>query len=219
MKNLQLLFMALTLQANLGITACFADTPATSAREAKTATEQRVSPSKSAIETSSEEEIQVPKNYGHGSTMLSSSQVKIHCTAPHAACSESAQVLDIVKDYYKSLSEHDFAAISKHIDEHCTKFDQTTGKLIVGREAIIEDIKQQLEKSAPGSKRPLLSFTIDHPYAHVLGDNAVVTFTAYKEFGGEHPQKYESRCTDIFKREGSSWMKISYRSNWKEINL
>jgi hypothetical protein len=208
--------MALTLQANLGITACFADTPAVA--PAAKPTEQKVSSTASATETS-EEEIQVPKNYGHGSTMLSSSQVKIHCTAPHAACSESADVLDIVKNYYKSLSEHDYTAIGKHIDEHCTKFDQTTGKLIVGREAILADIKEQLEKSAPGSKRPLVSFTIDHPYAHVAGDNAVVTFTAFKEFGGDHPQKYESRCTDIFKREGSSWMKISYRSNWKEINL
>jgi hypothetical protein len=214
-KNLQILFMALTLQANLGITACFAESPAAAAPEA-TVTKTKVSVG---TETPEEEEAKAPKNYGHGSTLLSSSQCKIHCTAPHAACSESAEVLHIVQGYYKSLSEHDFDAISKVIDEHCTKFDQASGKLIVGRAAILEDIKRQLEKAGPGSKRPLLSFTIDHPYAHVSGDNAVVTFTAFKEFGGEHPQKYESRCTDIFKREGNSWMKISYRSNWKEINL
>lgn len=215
MKNLQLLFMALTLQANLGVTACLADTAATSAPATKTITQTS---SATANETN-EEEVQQPKNYGHGSTLLSSSQCKIHCTAPHAACSESADVLNIVQDYYKSLSEHDFNAIGKHIDEHCTKYDQATGKLIVGREAILEDIKRQVEKSAPGSQRPLISYTIDRPYAHVTGDNAVVTFTAFKEFGGDHPQKYESRCTDIFKREGKSWMKISYSSNWKEISL
>ena len=166
-----------------------------------------------------EEEVKAPKNYGHSSTLLSSSQCQIKCTAPHAACSESADVLKIVQDIYKSLSERDFPSIAKHLDEHCTKFDQGTKKTIVGREAIIEDLKEQLEKVGPGSATPLLSYTIDRPYAHVLNDTAVVTFTAYKEFGGAHPKKYESRCTDIFKREGSTWMKISYSSNWKETSL
>ncbi len=209
MKNIHLLCLTVALQSSFGITAAFA-ADGTAPEPQKVAT---------ARADGGDEEVQLPKNFGHSSSLVSTSQCKINCTAPHAACSESAQVLSIVQDMYKALSEHDLAAVGKHIDENCTKFDQGTGKLIVGRQAILDDLKTQLEKLGPDSKTPLLSYTIDHPYAHVSGDNAVVTFTAYKELGGDHPKKFESHCTDIFKREGTSWMKISYRSNWKEINL
>ena len=209
MKINHLLCLTVAVQTGFGLTAAHAaDT-----------TETKTTTVASARVQGSEEEIQLPKNFGHASSLMSSSQCKINTTAPHAACSESAQVLGVVQDIYKSLSEHDLDAVGKHIDENCTKFDQATGKLIVGRKAILEDMKEQLEKVAPGTKTPLLSYTIDRPYAHVKDDTAVVTFTAFKEFGGEHPKKFESHCTDIFKREGSSWMKISYRSNWKEISL
>jgi hypothetical protein len=223
----------MAIQANFGATGAFADTAhaaATASNNAASTADTTSAADKEGPEStsgqkaaarnaSSEEEVVTPKNFSRASTIVSTSQCKINCTAPHAACSGSAEVLSIVQNIYKALSERDFDAIGKYIDENCTKFDQATGTVIVGRKAIIEDLKNQMAKLGPGSKTPLLSYTIDHPYAHVSGDNAVVTFTAFKELGGEHPQKFESHCTDIFKREGNSWMKISYRSNWKEISL
>ncbi|HEY9756991.1 MAG TPA: nuclear transport factor 2 family protein [Oculatellaceae cyanobacterium] len=211
MKLLHLLCLTVAGQTAFGMSPSFAADTTTST--------QTVASARTAAAEQGEEEIQPPKNYGRASTVVSSSQCKINCTAPHAACSESAEVLKIVQDIYKSLSERDFDSIAKHLDANCTKFDRSTKQTIVGRDAIISDLKEQLEKVGPGSATPLLSYTIDHPYAHVSNDTAVVTFTAYKEFGGTHPKKYESRCTDIFKKEGNTWMKISYSSNWKETNL
>jgi hypothetical protein len=215
LKNLLLLTLSIFCQANL------TSTQALAGAVSSTSSQDIVVPNLSTYQPASEVdvEIQLPKNFGHSSSLISSSQCEIKCNSPHAACSESARVLSIEEQIHKSISERDFNTVGKYIDDHCTKFDQGTGKLIVGKKAILEDLERQLDKAGRNSKTPLLSYTIDHPYAHVTGDNAVVTFTAFREFGGARPQKFESHCTDIFKREGDSWKKISYRSNWKEINL
>jgi ketosteroid isomerase-like protein len=162
-------------------------------------------------------ELQPSVRFIKGSTIESSTHTKIKCMDPHACCEESAKIIDIVQQMYKAYSERDLEALGKYLDPNCTTFDQGTKKLIVGREAILTEIKNWLNKNAADEKSPLLSYTIEHPYCEVNGDNAVVTFTARKEIGGEHPKKFQSRCLDVFKKENGSWLRTHYRSNWKEV--
>ncbi|HEY9730650.1 MAG TPA: nuclear transport factor 2 family protein [Drouetiella sp.] len=142
--------------------------------------------------------------------------VKISCVNPHAACAESEKVLDTLKVLFRAYSKGDLETAGKYMDDDCTTFDESSKSLIVGRKAVLEDMRTKIH-GWEVSDSPLISYTMEHPYAKVDGDMAVVSFVAFKEFGGKHPQKFKSHCTDIFKKEDGKWKKLHYRSNWKEV--
>lgn len=157
-----------------------------------------------------------PKGTDYQGWEVDSAGVKISCTNPHAACVESEKVLDTLKILFSAYSKGDFETAGKYMDEDCTTFDEATKTLIVGRKAVLADLKQKIH-GWEISDSPLTSYTMERPYAKVDGDMAVVSFLAIKEFGGKHPQKFKSHCTDIFKKEDGRWKKVHYRSNWKEV--
>lgn len=144
--------------------------------------------------------------------------VKISCVNPHAACAESEQVLDTLKVLFKAYSKGDLDTAAQYMDNDCTTFDEATKTLIVGKTAVLDDMKKKIH-GWEVSDSPLTAYTMEHPYAKVTGDMAVVSFVAFKTFGGKHPQKFKSHCTDIFKKEEGKWKKLHYRSNWKEVAL
>jgi len=138
------------------------------------------------------------------------------CIDPHAACSESEQVLETLKAYVQAASRSDFVTCAKYMDDGCTTFDDTTKELIVGKQAVLDDLKKRLIRYS-SKDDPLILYTIEHPYAKVTGDLAVVTFCSTKKFGGIKPKVFQSRCTDIFQKEDGIWKKVHYRSAWKEV--
>jgi len=142
--------------------------------------------------------------------------VKISCTNPHAACTESEKVLDTLKILFKAYSKGDLDTAGQYMDDDCTTFDEASKTLIVGRKAVLDDLRQKIH-GWEVSDSPLIAYTMEHPYAKVDGDMAVVSFVAIKEFGGKNPKKFKSHCTDIFKKEDGKWKKVHYRSNWKEV--
>lgn len=157
-----------------------------------------------------------PSETGYQGWEVDASGVKISCTNPHAACVESEQVLDTLKILFRAYSKGDLETAGQYMDDDCTTFDEASKTLIVGRKAVLDDLKKKLH-GWEVSDSPLTAYTMEHPYAKVTGDMAVVSFVAIKEFGGKHPQKFKSHCTDIFKKEDGKWKKLHYRSNWKEV--
>lgn len=158
------------------------------------------------------------KETGYQGWEVDAAGVKISCVNPHAACAESEKVLDTFKVLFRAYSRGDLETAGQYMDDDCTTFDEASKSLIVGRKAVLEDMKHKIH-GWEVSESPLIAYTMEHPYCRVDGDMAVVSFVAFKEFGGKHPQKFKSHCTDIFKREGGKWKKLHYRSNWKEVAL
>lgn len=148
-------------------------------------------------------------------TDLSDVSKKINCVGAHAACKESEHVIAILKKIAHYYTEGNFEEISKYLSKDVTTFDEGRHKLIIGRQAVIDDIKQRWE-DAHANGSPVVSFTIYHPYAKVTGDQAVVTFKAVKTVGGKEPQTFSSRSTDVFIKEDGTWKKLHYISNWKK---
>jgi hypothetical protein len=102
------------------------------------------------------------------------------------------------------------------MDEGCTTYDANTKREVVGREAIISDVKLKIAEEEAKSKAPILSYKIDRPFAKVTGDTAVVCFVLIKELGGAHPQRFEEHCTDVFAKHGEEWKKLNFRGDgWK----
>lgn len=149
--------------------------------------------------------------------ILKFKECAVQCVDPHSSCPESEKVIETLENYYKALSKGDYATVAEYMDEGCTTIDEGKHKVVSGRENVIADIKQRLERYK-NSDSPLISYTIERPYAHVTGDTAIVTFRAIKEFGGKHPSKFESRCTDIFAKRGDKWIKMHYRCKWKQMS-
>jgi ketosteroid isomerase-like protein len=143
---------------------------------------------------------------------------RVNCVDPHPDCEESQKVIDTLKLIYEAYGRDDLAAVAPYIDDNCTTFEEDTKKLIIGKKAVLEEVQKRLDQYRNDKESPLLSFTIERPYAEVKGDMAVVTFIAYKQFGGKHPQKYESHCTDIFVKKDGKWLKAHYRSNWQPVS-
>ncbi|MBC8000685.1 MAG: DUF4440 domain-containing protein [Leptolyngbya sp.] len=144
---------------------------------------------------------------------------KVSCIDPHHGCDESAKVVEVVKELTNALASGNLEKAAPFFDEHCTTFDKGSHKMITGKEAVLKDIQTRLILHNPNSQEPLKAYTIDHPYAFVHGDTATVTFVAYKEYGGAHPSKMKSQCTDIFVKRGDQWKKLHYRSDWKRVKM
>jgi ketosteroid isomerase-like protein len=155
-----------------------------------------------------------------GETLISqdkSAACKIKCLDPHACCAEAQKVIDLLNLLAKAFSEGDIATYEKYLDDNCTTFDESTHKLVSGKKNVITELMRKFADFAPDGKRPLLSFTIDQPYAKVNGDTCVVTFIAMRELGGKHPIKESSNTTDVFIKKDGQWKKLHYRSHWKKV--
>lgn len=148
------------------------------------------------------------------------SEADVSCINPHLACPEAGEVIDTLKQIAKVYSAGDFSKLSDYLDNDITTFDDKKKKLIVGKKAVMEWVREQWDKSK-SEGNPVESYTIDHPFAQVRGDTAIVTFRAVKRFGGKKPKAFASQCTDIFVKHTpqDGWKKLHYRTHWKEISI
>ena len=138
--------------------------------------------------------------------------------APYSCDEEASKVVALVEKITRALAHRDFNAMAQYMDERCTTYDESTRKLVVGRDAVIADVKRKLKEEEQRVHEPITQFTIDRPFARIKGDEAVVCFVLIKELGGQHPKRYESGCTDIFVKKDGEWKKLHYRGDdWKLI--
>lgn len=147
-------------------------------------------------------------------------EADVSCINPHLVCPEAGEVIDTLKQIAKVYSAGDFSKLSEYLDNDITTFDDKKKKLIVGKPAVMEWVREQWDKSK-SEGNPVESYTIDHPFAQVRGDTAIVTFRAVKRFGGKKPKAFASQCTDIFVKHTpqEGWKKLHYRTHWKEISI
>ncbi len=136
---------------------------------------------------------------------------------PHPACSESSVVIDTVEKFNHSYTHGDFKTCAELIEDNCTTFDDVTKKLIVGRQAILDHMKEKWAAHAPSSNAPLASFDITTPYAEVKGDTATVIYVAVKKYGGEYPAKFESHINCVYVKKDGHWLMSHYKSSWKRV--
>ncbi|HMO21568.1 MAG TPA: nuclear transport factor 2 family protein [Candidatus Melainabacteria bacterium] len=155
--------------------------------------------------------------FAEGTEEPAADNSRVSCLSPHAACEESKMVIETLMKVSKTYSQGDFEAFSKYLDDDVTVFDDTKKKLIVGKKAVL-DYVEKIWKDSHVGPNPVISYTIEHPYAKVNGDTAVVTFKAVKVIGGtKNPGKYESKSTDIFVKKHGEWKKLHYVSHWKKV--
>lgn len=147
-------------------------------------------------------------------------ETSVSCINPHLVCPEAGEVIDTLKQIAKVYSAGDFNKLAEYLDNDITTFDDKKKKLIVGKAAVMEWVREQWDKSK-SEGNPVESYTIDHPFAQVRGDTAIVTFRAVKRFGGKKPKAFASQCTDIFVKHSpdEGWKKLHYRTHWKEISI
>jgi len=145
-----------------------------------------------------------------------SAACEITCVSPFPTDAEGDRVIAVIESITKALAERKFDQMMTYMDEGCTTYDGNTKRSVVGREAIVADVKQKILAEEAKSKAPILSYSIDRPFAQVNGDTAVVCFVLVKTLGGAHPQKFEEHCTDVFVKRGQDWKKLNFRSDsWK----
>lgn len=177
--------------------------------------EQAAVESKAAVNDTPAEEKETAKDPAD----LTEISKKINCVGGNAHCKESERVIAILQKIAHYYTEGNFDEMSKYLSKDVTTVDKGRHKLIVGRQAVLDDIKQRWQ-DAHANGSPVVAYTIYHPYAKVTrmptGDQAVVTFRAVKTVGGKEPQTLSSFCTDVFIKEDGTWKKLHYVSNWKK---
>ncbi len=142
---------------------------------------------------------------------------RVTCHEPHPSCSESARVIDTRGQLTQLINDGTFTAMGEYFDDGVTTFIEDTKKLIVGKDAVIADIKQRYERQNKGAGH-MLSYTIEQPYAEVTGNRAEVTFVAKKVLAGVHPVDMESHSTEVFVKDGDRWKTLHYRGAWKKVS-
>lgn len=165
-----------------------------------------------------EPEVKIPKNFAHTSTKVSNTNCKIKCLDPHAPTEEAAAVIDVLQKIYIAYADKDLSYFEHHLAQDCTTFYEGDQKVILGKKAALEDIKEWTDKEAKVTDAPLMEIVLEHPYCNVNEGHAVITFTAFKEIGGAHPGKFKSHVNDVFKKNRGTWELLThFRSNWKEV--
>jgi ketosteroid isomerase-like protein len=151
-------------------------------------------------------------------TVTKAGVCQIKCVDPVFCCSESQKVIAEINEMAAAYTHGDLKAYEKYLDNGCTMFDEATHKLIAGKQATLEHLKESFAKHAPGGPDPLKGYTIDQPFAKVVKpDTCVVTFFATKEIGGEHPRKERAHVTDVFVKRGHEWKKLSWSGTWLPV--
>jgi hypothetical protein len=140
---------------------------------------------------------------------------EVRCVDPHAYCEQSEQVLQILQKLIVAYSQGDIKTYEKYLDDNCSMFMEGTKQLISGKANVIDHLKQSFTRNLPTGKTPLVSFTIDQPFAKVTNDTCVVTFFATKEIGGAHPHKERAHITDVFVKRDNDWKKLHWSGNWE----
>jgi ketosteroid isomerase-like protein len=148
---------------------------------------------------------------------LQKSPVRFACLNHHPDCPEAEQVIQTLALYAKAYVSQDYKTCSEYMAEGITTFDERSKKLIVGREAVLADMKERLDKAAPDSDSPLESYTIDNPVALVNGNTATVCCIGIKVYGGKHPRTMESHSSYVFVKEDGKWKKSHFRTDWKQV--
>ncbi len=172
--------------------------------------------SRSTLGEAYENKIQAHSNMHDRELAAASKEVTVKCVQPHACCEESKKVIETLQTMVKALNNHDWTTYETYLDEHCSTFDENTKKLIAGKENVLAEMRAKIAKYQ-SEGHPFVHVTIDHPYAKVIGDTAVVTLKAIREYGGKHPFKEECKVTDIFVKHGDTWKKCHFRGAWKRV--
>jgi len=149
---------------------------------------------------------------------LQKSPIKFACINHHPNCDEAEQVIQTLALYAKAYVSQDYKTCAEYMTDGITTFDENSKKLIVGKEAVLADMKHRLDKSAPDSDSPLLSYTIDNPVAQVKGNSACVSCIGIKVYGGKHPRTMESHSSYVFIKEDGKWKKNHFRTDWKQVD-
>jgi ketosteroid isomerase-like protein len=144
-------------------------------------------------------------------------QVKFACINHHPNCAESEHVIQTLAMYAKAYVSQDYKTCAEYMSDNITTFDEHSKKLISGKQAVLADMKERLDKSAPDSDSPLLSYTIDNPVAEVTGNSACVSCIGIKVYGGKHPRTVESHSSYVFVKEEGKWKKQHFRTDWKQV--
>jgi ketosteroid isomerase-like protein len=144
-------------------------------------------------------------------------QCKVSCGDQlNEECEESKKVIETLRKIFEAYGRHDMKTAGEYVADDCTGFDDAK-KLLVGKKAVLENLEKSLESAEKDKQSPLLSYTIEKPYAQVTGDTAIVSFVAYKSYGGKRPHSMVSRSTDIFVKRDGKWLGSHYRRSWKEL--
>ena len=145
----------------------------------------------------------------------------VKCNDPHPACSESAKVIETLNQLTQLINDGDFKSMAEYFDDGVTTFNEDNKRLIIGKEAVIADLKERYSANKKLDGK-LVSYTIDRPYAEVNGNRAVVTFVAKKvlahNHGIEHAIEMESHSTEVFVKEDGKWKTLHYRGAWKKLS-
>lgn len=147
----------------------------------------------------------------------------IKVTKPYASSegeasqAEAQDVIDVLQTMGKAYARGDIAEYIKHLDDHCSVFDEHKNQMVEGKQAVIAALTEKFAKRSQTGSEHILSYTIDQPYVKVNGKTAVVTYRAIEEVGEPHPRKLEGFMSDVFEKEDGHWMKVHQRAVWKRI--
>jgi hypothetical protein len=143
--------------------------------------------------------------------------IKFACINHWADTPEAEEVIKIEASFAKAYVSQDYAKCGEYLADGCTTFDQGSKRLIVGKEAVLADMKRRLDKSLPDSDSPLLSYTLDHPLARVNGNKAYINCIGIKVYGGKNARTMESHSTYVFAKENGKWLRTHFTTDWQKV--
>jgi hypothetical protein len=136
---------------------------------------------------------------------------------PHAPRTEAQDVIDVLQVMGKAYASGDIAEYIKHLDNHCSVYDEEKNRMVQGKEAVIAALTQKFARNSKSGSDRIVSYTIDQPYVRVNGQMSVVTYSVIEKVAGQHARTLVGSMSDVFQKEDGQWMKVNQHAVWKRV--
>ena len=122
-------------------------------------------------------------------------------SATESPRTEDQEVIDVLRAMGKAYASGDIPGYIKHLDEHCSVFDEGQNRMVEGKEAVVVALKQKFAQRSQTGSDHIVSYTIDQPYVKVTGETAVVTYSVIEKVSGQHERTLKGLMSDVFKKK------------------
>jgi hypothetical protein len=128
-----------------------------------------------------------------------------------ASDKDSADVLAALQRLLSGLGQRRIDQIAACLSQDVTMFDESNGKVISGKEAVLVHVKSKV--IGRESLSPVKSIAVYEPFVRIKGETAMVSFRATKTM--DNGQQLESWCSEVYERKDGQWLILQFRTSWK----
>ncbi len=128
---------------------------------------------------------------------------------------EDLAVIAALQKLLQGMAHRNIEQISAALSDEVTTFDAKSKQYVHGKQTVIDHIKKNILGNE--SSHPVKRLIVHHPFVHIKGETAMVSFRATKDLNDPGATTLESWCSEVFERKNGQWVVLHLNTDWKPL--